>query len=301
MYDLIIIGGGPAGLTATMYAIRKRLNVLLLTKDLGGMTNYHLSLPWAEDYQVIRGLEVVNKFKSELEYLKFARHMDTVEHVERDGEGFAIHTKNGARFEARAIIVATGTRTKRMGVPGEKEFIMRGLCFSALSYAPLFIDKTTAVVGDSDLALRSAAELSTVAKHVTLIGPTQPALDTPMGAKLRRSPNVTIHEGYQVVEVQGNGYAERVVVKSPDGAQEVVTADGTFVELGLVPNTQMVAGLVELDPEGRVKVDCMARASLPGVFAAGDVTTNYAEQVLIAVGDGAKAALSAYEYLLPNL
>ena len=301
MYDLIIIGGGPAGLTATMYAIRKRLNVLIITKDLGGMTNYHLSLPWAEDYQVIRGLEVVNKFKSELEYLKFARHMDTVEHVEREGEGFAIHTKNGARFEARAIIVATGTRTKRMGVPGEKEFIMRGLCFSALSYAPLFIDKTTAVVGDSDLALRSAAELSTVAKHVTLVGPTQPVLDSPMGAKLRRSTNVTIREGYQVVEVQGNGYAERLVVKSPDGAQEVITADGTFVELGLVPNTQMVAGLVELDPEGRVKVDCMARASLPGVFAAGDVTTNYAEQVLIAVGDGAKAALSAYEYLLPSL
>ena len=301
MYDLIIIGGGPAGLTATMYAIRKRLNVLLITKDLGGMTNYHLSLPWVDDYQVIRGLEVVNKFKSELEYLKFARHMDTVEHVEREGDGFAIHTKSGTRFDARAIIVATGTRTKRMGVPGEKDFIMRGLCFSALSYAPLFIDKNTAVIGDSDLALRSAAELATVAKHVTLIGPTQPALDSPLGAELRRSSNVTIREGYQVVEVQGNGYADRVVVKSPGGTQEVITADGTFVELGLVPNTQMIAGLVELDPEGRVKVDCMARASLPGVFAAGDVTTNYAEQVLIAVGDGAKAALSAYEYLLPSL
>jgi alkyl hydroperoxide reductase subunit F len=301
MYDLIIIGGGPAGLTATIYAIRKRLNVLLISKDLGGMTNYHLSLPWAEDYQVIRGLEVVNKFKSELEYLKFARHMDTVEHIEREGEGFAIHTKSGTRFDTRAIILATGTRTKRMGVPGEKDYIMRGLCFSALSYAPLFIDKTTAVIGYSDLALRSAAELSTVAKHVTLIGPTQTALDTPMGAKLRRSPNVTIREGYQVVEVQGNGYAERIVVKSPAGAQEVVTADGTFVELGLVPNTQMIAGLVELDPEGRIKVDCMARASLPGIFAAGDVTTNYAEQVLIAVGDGAKAALSAYDYLLPKL
>jgi alkyl hydroperoxide reductase subunit F len=301
MYDLIIIGGGPAGLTATIYAIRKRLNVLLISKDLGGMTNYHLALPWVEDYQVIRGLEVVNKFKSELEYLKFARHMDTVEHVEREGEGFAVHSKGGTRFDARALIIATGTRTKRMGVPGEKDFIMRGLCFSALSYAPLFIDKNTAVIGDSELALRSAAELATVANHVTLVGPTHPVLDSPLGAKLRRSPNVTICEGYQVVEVQGNGYAERVVVRSPSGAQEVITADGTFVELGLLPNTQMVAGLVDLDPDGRVKVDCMARASLPGVFAAGDVTTNYAEQVLIAVGDGAKAALSAYEYLLPNL
>lgn len=301
MYDLIIIGGGPAGLTAAVYAIRKRLNVLLISKDLGGMTNYHLSLPWAEDYQVIRGLEVVNKFKSELEYLKFARHMESVEHVDRAPDGFAVHTKSGAKFETRSLILATGTRQKRLGVPGEKDFIMRGLCFSALSYAPLFIDKKTAVIGDGELALRSAAELATVAKHVTLIGPTQPVLASPLGEKLLRSNNVTVQEGYQVVEVQGNGYAERIVVRSPQGNDVTVSADGTFVELGLVPNTQMVAGLVDLDPEGRVKVDCMARTSLPGIFAAGDVTTNYAEQVLIAVGEGAKAALSAYEYLLPKL
>jgi alkyl hydroperoxide reductase subunit F len=301
MYDLIIIGGGPAGLTASVYAIRKRLNVLLISKDLGGMTNYHLSLPWAEDYQVIRGLEVVNKFKSELEYLKFARHMESVEHIEHLPDGFAVHTKSGAKFEARALIIATGTRQKRLGVPGEKDFIMRGLCFSALSYAPLFIDKKTAVIGDGELALRSAAELATVAKHVTLIGPTQPVLASPLGEKLLRSNNVAVREGYQVVEVQGDGYARQIVVRSPQGNDETVSVDGTFVELGLVPNTQMVTGLVDLDPEGRVKVDCMARASVPGIFAAGDVTTNYAEQVLIAVGEGAKAALSAYDYLLPKL
>jgi NADH-dependent peroxiredoxin subunit F len=301
MYDLIIIGGGPAGLTASVYAIRKRLNVLLISKDLGGMTNYHLSLPWAEDYQVIRGLEVVNKFKNELEYLKFARHMEPVEHVDRIPDGFVVHTKSGAKFETRTLIIATGTHQKRLGVPGEKDFIMRGLCFSALSYAPLFIDKETAVIGNSELALRSAAELATVAKHVTLIGPTHPVLASPLGEKLLRSNNVTVREGYQVVEVQGNGYAERVVVRSPQGKDETIGADGTFVELGLVPNTQMVTGLVDLDQEGRVKVDCMARTSVPGIFAAGDVTTNYAEQVLIAVGEGAKAALSAYEYLLPKL
>ena len=301
MYDLIIIGGGPAGLTAAVYAIRKRINVLLISKDLGGKTNYRLALPWVEDYQVIRGLEIVNKFKSELEYLKFARHMDSVEHVEQEGEAFAVHTKQGDKFEARALVVASGTRQKLMGVPGEKDFIMRGLCYSALSYAPLFIDKQTAVIGDSELALRSTAELATVAKHVTLIGPTRPALESPLGGKLRVSSNVTIHEGYQVVEVQGNGYAERLLVQSPSGEQQTITADGTFVELGLTPNTQMVAGLVDLDAEGRVKVDCMAATSRPGVYAAGDVTTNYAEQVLIAVGEGAKAALSAYEYLLPAL
>ncbi len=104
-----------------------------------------------------------------------------------------------------------------------------------------------------------------------------------------------------MVEVQGNGFADRLVIKSPEGKDETIRYDGMFVEMGLVPNSQMVSGLVDLDAQGRIRVDCMARASVPGVFAAGDVTTNYAEQVLIAVGEGAKAALSAYDYLLPTL
>jgi alkyl hydroperoxide reductase subunit F len=139
MYDLIVIGGGPAGLTATIYAIRKRLNVLLLSKDLGGKTNYRLSLPWIEDYQVINGLEIVNKFRTELEYLDFARHIEAVEKVEKQDNHFAITTKGGAVLESKAVIVATGARQVRMDVPGEKEYTMKGLCYSALSYAPLFI------------------------------------------------------------------------------------------------------------------------------------------------------------------
>src|SRR5512138_1698794 len=166
MYDLIIVGGGPAGLTAAIYAIRKRLNVLVLSKDLGGKTNYRLSLPWIEDYQIIRGLDVVNKFRNELEYLDFARHMQAVERVEKIEDHFVITTKDSATLEARAVIIATGTRQVRMEVPGEKEYTMKGLCYSALSYAPLFIDKSVIVVGDEELALRSTAELATVANHV---------------------------------------------------------------------------------------------------------------------------------------
>jgi thioredoxin reductase len=299
MYDLIIVGGGPAGLTAAVYAIRKRLNVLLISKDLGGKTNYRLSLPWIEHYQVIRGLEVVDKFKTELEYLKFARHMEGVERIEKLPDGFAVHTQGGGNLTTKALIIATGTRQKRLEVPGEKDFIMRGLCYSAFSYAPLFIDRKTVVIGEGDLALRSAAELATVARHVHLVGPSQELLEKPLGEKLRRAGNVTILEGYQVVEVQGNGHAERVIVKAPNGAQSPIEADGTFVEMALIPNSQMVAGLVDLDEQGRIKIDCFARTSVPGIFAAGDVTDIYAEQVLVAVGEGAKAALSVYDYLLP--
>lgn len=301
MYDLIIVGGGPAGLTAMVYAIRKRLNALLVSKDLGGKTMWRLELPWVEEYQVIKGLEVVNKFKSELEYLSFARHMEAVEKVEKRGDMFTVITRGGGELNAKAVIIASGTKQKKIGVPGEKEFLMRGLCYSALSYAPLFIERKTAVVGDGELALRSAAELATVAQHVTLVGVSSATLQSALGKKLLDSSNVKILQDYQVMEVKGERFAEKLIVKSPSGKLEELDVEGTFIEMGLIPNSQMVEGLVKLDEEGRVCIDCFCRTNVPGIFAAGDVTDIFAEQVLIAVGEGAKAALSAYEYLLPQL
>ncbi|MGB9673686.1 MAG: NAD(P)/FAD-dependent oxidoreductase [Anaerolineales bacterium] len=301
MYDLIIVGGGPAGLTAMVYAIRKRLNALLVSKDLGGKTMWRLELPWVEEYQVIKGLEVVNKFKSELEYLSFARHMEAVEKVEKRGDLFTVITKGGGELTAKAVIIASGTKQKRIGVPGEKEFLMRGLCYSALSYAPLFIERKTAVVGDGELALRSAAELATVAQHVSLVGVSSAALQSSLAKKLQNAPNVQILQDYQVLEVKGERFAEKLVLRSPAGKTEELDVEGTFIELGLIPNSQMVEGLVNLDDEGRIRIDCFCRTNVPGIFAAGDVTDIFAEQVLIAVGEGAKAALSAYEYLLPQL
>jgi alkyl hydroperoxide reductase subunit F len=302
MYDLIVIGGGPAGLTAAIYAIRKRLNVLLVSKDLGGKTNYHLELPEMTSYQVIRGVEVVNKFKSELEYLKFARHMEPVVKVEKLDDGsFIVHTEGGGELLARSVIVATGTRQQWLDVPGEKEYFFKGLCYSALSYAPLFIDKKTVVIGEGDLALRSAAELSTVAEHVHVVGPTPTALQTPLGKKLVEAQNVTVLAEHQVKRVTGNGYCNTVVVQSPEGEEVELGTDGTFVEKALLPNSEMVADLVKLDENGFITVDCYARTSVPGMFAAGDITSIYAEQVLVAVGEGVKAALGAYDYLLPML
>jgi NADH-dependent peroxiredoxin subunit F len=305
MYDLIVVGGGPAGLTAAVYALRKRLDVLLISKDLGGKTNFRLGLPWIEDYQVIKGLEIVNKFKSELEYLDFARRMEPVEcisrHEDESGPYFSIHMKGGDVLEARAVIVATGVRQQRLEVPGERDYIMKGLCYSAVSYAPLFIDKKTVVVGDGDLALRAAAELETVAQHVTLLREESTPMASPLYQKLQNSPKVTILEGCQVTAVRGDAYANTLILKDAGGAESVLNAEGTFIEKALSPNTKMVEGLVDFDELGRIKVDNHARTSQPGIFAAGDVTDSYAEQVLVAVGEGAKAALSAYEYLLPVL
>ncbi len=301
MYDLIIIGGGPAGLTAAIYAIRKRLNVLLLTKDLGGKTNYRLALPWVQDYQVVRGLEIVNKFRNELEYLDFARHLEPVEKVSKKNGGFVTTTTSGAELEARAVIIATGARQVRMGVPGEKEFTMKGLCYSALSFAPLFIEKTAIVIGDEELALRSTAELATIAKKVYFVCNSDKALDTPLGKKLLDVGNVTVLRHVEVVDVKGDEYARALRVKDDKGKTVEYEADGMFVEKALTPNSDIAKYLVDLDNHGRIIVDGLNRTNVPGVFAAGDVTTDFAEQVLIAVGEGAKAALSAYEYLLPTL
>jgi alkyl hydroperoxide reductase subunit F len=300
MYDLIVIGGGPAGLTATIYAIRKRLNVLMVSRDLGGKTNYRLSLPWIEEYQVIRGLETVAKFRNELEYLDFARKFEKVEQVTRENEHFFVHTAEDNEYAAKAIIVATGARQSLLKVPGEERFMMRGLCYSAVSYAPLFIDRTATVIGNSDLALKSAAELALVAKHVNLVGPSQPVLETPLGEKLTQAGNVSVYKDYELLEVRGGSFAESVLVQSPAGSQQEIFFDGAFIEQRLNPNTKILGGLVDLDEKGQIIVDCQARTSAPGIFAAGDVTTT-AEQVLIAIGEGAKAALSAYEYLLPRL
>lgn len=301
MYDLIIIGGGPAGLTAAIYAIRKRINVLVLTKDLGGKTNYHLELPGMDDHMVVRGKEIVDKFKRELEYLDFTHHFDLVTHIKQVDQGFEIQTKGGSILNARALIIASGAKQQKLNVPGEDQYLSRGLCYSAMSYAPLFIDKKTAVIGEGELALRSAAELATVADHVHLFGPSGQVMRSPLGVKLGQAKNVSILEQYKIVRVTGNGYCNQVVAQAPDGQEVSVSVDGTFIEMGLRPNTKFLENLVELNEEGFIKVDSSARTSLPGIFAAGDVTDSFAEQVLVAVGEGAKAALSAFDYLLPSL
>ena len=297
MYDLIILGGGPAGLTATIYALRKRLNVLLITRDLGGKTNYRLQLPFVEKHLVITGEEVVSRFASEVEYLEFARVLDRAEKVEKIAEGYRVSTRAGKTYEAHTLLVATGALGQRLEVPGEKEFMMRGLCYSAVSYAPLFIERETCVIGDTALALRSTAELARIAKKVTLVAPSHGELESPMGRRVLAAANVEVLEGYKVEEVVGDEYARRVRIRK-NGTTRELEADAFFVELDLVPQSEIVASLVKRDGRGRIQVDSRNRTSADGIFAAGDVTDVISEQVLISVGEGAKAALAAYEYLL---
>ncbi len=259
MYDLIIVGGGPAGLTATVYAIHKRLETLLITEDLGGKANYRMHIRGLEGYETINGEEVVRKFQSQVEYLDFARLMDKAVSVEalRSSDGhevFQVTTESGTSFVARALVVATGAHPRMLNLTGERRLLGLGISYSAISH--------------------------------------------PWLEKLRGFDNVVMLEGYAITGVDGSPYLEHMTVRTPDGRQQDIAIKGLFVELGVIPDSGLVQGLVDLDEQGRIVVNCRGETSRPGVYAAGDVTNSYAEQVLIAIGDGAKAVLSAYDYLL---
>jgi thioredoxin reductase len=284
-----------------MYALRSGLKVLLVSLDLGGQTNYHMTIPSVEEQPAALGIDMVDSFKAELEHQGFAHQIAAVKQVCRHCDGFAIHTEEGTVLLAAAVIIASGVQHQRLNVPGEEEYLMRGLSYSAVSYAHLFSGRTAVIIGDGKLALRSAAEMALVADHVHLVGPVGRVFDSPLGKKLRSAENVTTLEGYQVIEVSGDDYARSVVVKAPDGDISRVSADGFFIEMFLIPNSQMVADLVDLEPWGHIQIDERNRTNVPGIFAAGDVSNTYVERVLVAMGGGAKAALSAYAYLLPSL
>ena len=297
MYDLIIVGGGPAGLTAAAYALNKRIETLVISEDLGGKINNRITLKGFEGHEIISGVDIVEKYKHQLEYLNFAHQIDHVTKLTTVNRHFAVVTQNDKQYETRTVILATGATAQRIDVPGEKRLIGHGLSYSTISHAQLFIDKEAALVGSSGRALRSAAELAEVAKHVHLILPDRGEIDSPLGRKLRANPKLTLYENYELIQIRGEQFVEEVVVRGK-GETQSIPVDGLFVELGLTPNSQLALDLVLTNSSGKIVVDSKCATSRPGIFAAGDVTDVFVEQVLISIGEGAKAALSAYEYLL---
>ena len=300
MKDLVIVGGGPAGLTAAVYALRKRLDVLLVSEDLGGKTRLHWKAPGEGEDRVIRGTEVVERFLRELKYLEFAHRQERVERIEpvaAGGPGFEVHLRGGEALEARAVIVATGCTLPPLGIAGAERFLGRGVGYSSTSYAHLVIDRRVLVTGNGWRALMAALELSLTAAGVHLAGDLAPFLGSELGRKLGSGGKVALHPGAEVVEVRGEGSVKEAVLRTGD-ALETVAVEAVFVETELIPNSGACAGLVSLDERGFILVDLKGRTTRPGIFAAGDVTVTHVEQVLVAVGEGAKAALGAYEYLL---
>jgi len=298
-YDLVIVGGGPAGLTAAAYAIRKRIETMLVSEDLGGKTNYKFSLPGVETHPIIDGEELVSKFKSQLQYLDFARHLDKVTKVERTTEGFVVTTKGGETFKGKAAIIATGVMPKRLNVPGEKEFLGNGVSYSTVSHAPLFIDMNVAVVGEGRTALQAVAELAQIAKSVNAIGTPNKLIESDLGQKLKASGKVKFFTDYEVEEIKGKTAVEEILIRDKTKkTEQTIPVQGVFVELGYQVEGGLYSSMVKTTADGRIMISENNQTSVPGLFAAGDITDVNAQQVVIAIGEGANAALSAYNYLL---
>jgi NADH-dependent peroxiredoxin subunit F len=297
MRDLMIIGAGPAGLAAALYATRKRLDYLVISKDLGGKSNYSLKLPDTDASEVIRADELVTIYKSRLQYLRRSYRLATVTKlIVRDGS-FVCALDNGTQEEARAVIVATGTDFKKLDVPGETTYLSRGIGFSSISYSHLVAGKRVFIAGDTDRVLDSALEVSVHAGSVMVALLAGGTFDADLVDRIRRLDRVTLMSNVTIREFHGEEYATEVVVSTPAGV-ETIAADGFFIEPDPGPNTGFIGEGIPLDSLGHIPVDGRNATSVPGLFAAGDVTGNGYAQILVSLGEGAKAALSAYRYLL---
>ena len=296
MYDLIIIGGGPAGITAAVTAINQRLETLIIAEQWGGQTTYAMQLEKMEGRETITGETLLDAFRRQLDYLDFVRRFDNVTKVIPGEQTLVVETSRGDRFEGRALVIATGAKPQRLNVPGETRLTGYGLSYSATTHASLFLGKDVAVVGKGRRAQWAAADLARKAHQGYLLAP-EPLPDTPLVHRLRQMQNVEIAEGVTVKEIRGERFVESVVVATPEGEEREIPVKGVFVKLPRTPNSDLVREWVNCDSRGHIIVDVYCATSWPGVFAAGDVT-HVSEQALVHIGEGAKAAISAYHYLL---
>ena len=301
VFDVLIVGGGPAGAAAAIYAARKGIKTGVLAERFGG--------------QVLDTLAIENFISvKETDGPKFAMALEQhVKEYEVDimntqraakltpGRLVQIETANGAVLKAKTVILATGARWREINVPGEKEYRNHGVAYCPHCDGPLFKGKRVAVIGGGNSGVEAAIDLAGLVKHVTLIEfGAELRADAVLQRKLHSLPNVTVITSAQTTEIHGDGkivnglsYTDRV-----SGESKKVELEGVFVQIGLVPNTEWLKGTVALSRHGEIEVDARGQTSIPGVFAAGDVTTVPYKQIIIATGEGAKAALSAFDHLI---
>jgi len=296
IYDLIIIGAGPAGITASVYAARKKLNFLVITLDIGGQAAWSGDIENYTGYQFITGPELSSKFEEHMRKYGIAlKENEEALALEKSGEIISVETNKGD-YQARSVIIASGKKSRELGVPGEKEFKNRGLTYCATCDGPLFAGKEVAIIGGGNSALDAALQLIRIAKHVYIINNTAHlAGDEIMRQKVEAVSNVTVLNNSQVVSVTGDKFVSAIKIKDNAGVKELAV-QGVFVEIGLIPNVAF-ARQVERNERGEIKIDPRNQTNIPGVFAAGDVTDVQEKQIIIAAGEGSKAALSAFRYL----
>lgn len=310
LLDLIIIGAGPAGMSAAVYSSRRKLDTLVITKDIGGQTNWSAEVENYLGYEFMSGYELSQKFYQhvkkidddnvgfDLEVLQ----ADSVVKVEVEGRNFAVVTEKKRKFRARAILIATGAKPRNLNIAGEKKLIGRGVTFCATCDGPLYRAKTIAVIGGGNGAMEAVLYLTKLAKYIYLIN-INPSLkgEMTLAEEIMKLKNVAVKNLTETVEMVGQDKLEKIKIKDKQSNQEEwLAVDGVFEEIGYTPNSETFSDLVELNEKKEIIIDEHNQTSVPGIFAAGDVSTISQKQIIIAAGEGAKATLEIYNYLLPK-
>ncbi len=299
MYDLIIIGGGPAGITAGIYAARKNLKALLLTKDfIGQLGNAGVIENWPGN-STIMGPELMDNFRDHLELYDLDIKEEKVARVKKEDGMFQVKSEN-ENYEAKSVIIATGRNPRPLKVPGEKEYVGKGVSYCVTCDGALFRDKRVVVVGGGNAGLEGALELSEYAKEVFVLDIAEKLQgDEFLVERVDERPNITVLTKVQVEEIKGGDFVEELHYKDlTENQNKTIETEGIFVQVGSIPTTDILDGLVDYNKSGEVQIDCnTCKTKTEGLFAAGDVTTVKGKQVIVAAGEGCKALLSAYNYI----
>jgi NADH-dependent peroxiredoxin subunit F len=299
MYELVIVGGGPSGMTAAVYAARKQLNTLLVSTDIGGQVMWTNNVENYPGFQLIEGDELIAKFQQQVDQFPIDQKIGfKVTQIKKIEGGFEVDTEKGVKFQGKAVLLASGKRPRKLNVPGETELAGRGITFCSICDGPLFAGQKVAVIGGGNSAIEAALDMIRMAGHVDLVSVTPLTGDPIMIKKMSAAANLTIYTEQQTEKIVGTDSVEGVVIKDlKTGNTRQLDVTGVFVEIGLIPNSDMVKDLVKLNRVGEVTVNCACETDVPGLFAAGDVTDVPEKQIVIAAGEGAKALLQAHRYL----
>lgn len=298
-YDLVIIGAGPAGLTAAVYASVMRLHTFLISKDIGGQAVDSTKIKNYMGFDFITGPELVEKFTNQFLHRHYIQHiMDEVSSINPKDGDYEIVTRSKNSYRAKAVIIATGMKRRKLGIPGEERLLRKGVSHSALQDTSIFTGKHIVVVGGGNSGVQTAKGLLESACKVKLVEKANITADASELETLTKNPDFEMLDKYDVIEIYGEDKVEGVCVQSlEDMAKRKIECSGVFIQVGLIPNTEFCIDLLELNDRGEIKTRPDCSTSAGGIFACGDVTDVFGKRIIIASGEGAKAALAAKKYL----
>lgn len=300
LYDTVIVGGGPAGLTAAVYCMRKGLKTALVLKSVGGQVAETSGVENYLGYKYIDGVELAEKFKDQV--MQFG--IDYSEGIGvsqiKDGNNKAIVLEDGRILKSKTVIIATGKTWRKLGVPGEKEFQGKGVAYCSICDGPLFKDKTVAVVGGGNSGLEAVRDLASISKKVYVIQFLEELTgDKILQDSLKKYGNIEYILNSEIVEIHGDEKVRAISFKNRKSNDVTkIQTDGVFVEIGMIPNSSFAEDVIPLAKNKEIPINAKCETEVEGIFAAGDVTTVPFKQIIIAGGEGAKAALSAYDYIM---